>query len=90
MTEKISLLEKHLQTGIATLATIAFVWMANTTSTSNTKIEVLTVKVEALQKIMDVQSSDRYYGRDAAQDFKIRDAAFDRLELRVRALEIKK
>ena len=82
-------LERNLHSIVTGLATIALCWVAATTTSANTKIEVLTVKVEAMQKLMDIQTIDRYRAADADKDFQLRDAKIQRNIERIENIERK-
>jgi len=89
MEEKISAWEKHGQSLVAALILTGIFYIASQTVEAAKNIEVLNVKVESLNKSLEIAASDRYTSRDAKADLLSRDQRIDHLKQRLEAHELR-
>jgi len=69
----------HFHRFLTVIITGLCVWMVTTINENQLKQNTVGQKIVALTEKIDGLTVDRYYGRDAARDFQLRDAALSNL-----------
>ena len=84
---QLSIIEQHIGT-ILQIAVVGLLgWSLMTTQTMSKDVEVLKVRVEAMNTSMQQGTNDRYRGTDAARDFAAIRQELQFLERRVNKIE---
>lgn len=86
-TQKVNMIENHLQTILTGLLLAGVVWIASSVNSLQQSVAVLDVEVRTVKDKITIQTADRFDSNDAAAQLEIRDLKIDRLEDRVSDLE---